>query len=117
MNGRAHWVLAAWFVIAIALVPQPGAYAAQPDASAQLVVHLLDYISVDYPTFVKVGKVTDASEYKEQQEFATQVVTLLGQLPEVRERTELLSEASRLKRRLDARAPGEEAWQAATHLR
>jgi high-affinity iron transporter len=117
MNGRAHWVLAAWFVIAIALVPQPGAYAAQPDASAQLVVHLLDYISVDYPTFVKVGKVTDASEYKEQQEFATQVVTLLGQLPEVRERTELLSEASRLKRRIDARAPGEEVSKAATDLR
>ena len=45
---------------------------------AQLVVHLLDYVSVDYPAFVKDGKVLDDGEYKEQQEFAAQVQTLLG---------------------------------------
>ena len=85
--------------------------------SAQLVVHLLDYISVDYPAFVKDGKVLDEGEYKEQQEFAAQVQTLLAQLPDVRERADLLAEAERLRARIDAQAPGEEVAKAATDLR
>ena len=47
---------------------------AHADSTTQTLVHLLDYIGVDYPQFVKDGKVIDESEYKEQQEFAGQVV-------------------------------------------
>jgi high-affinity iron transporter len=84
---------------------------------AQLVVHLLDYVSVDYPAFVKDGKVVDPAEYREQQEFAAQVLALLGQLPEARERAELLNEAAHLRTRIDAKAPGEEVARLATALR
>ena len=115
MSVRAHWASTAFIALVMALGAH--AHAGEPNASAQLVVHLLDYVSVDYPAFVKDGKVIDESEYKEQQEFAAQVLTLLGQLPEVRERTDLIAEASRLKRRIDARAPGEEVAKAATDLR
>lgn len=45
-----------------------------PDlAQGQMVLHLLDYISVEYPQFVKAGKVIDADEYAEQVEFSAQV--------------------------------------------
>ncbi len=38
---------------------------ARADTTAQTIVHMLDYMSVDYPEFVKNGKVPDAEEYKE----------------------------------------------------
>ena len=50
--------------------------------AAQTIVHMLDYVSVDYPEFVKDGKVLDESEYEEQLEFSGQVIELLGKLPE-----------------------------------
>ena len=87
------------------------------EVQAQLVVHLLDYVSVDYPSFVKDGKIVDAAEYEEQQEFAQQVSGLLAQLPQVRERPELLAAGARLRQRIDARAPGDEVARLATELR
>ncbi len=54
-----------------------GAAPTLPDDKAQTVVHMLDYVSVDYPEFVKDGKVLDAAEYEEQREFATQAIALM----------------------------------------
>ncbi|HYC45321.1 MAG TPA: cytochrome c/FTR1 family iron permease [Burkholderiales bacterium] len=92
----------------------PPAYARD---AAPMIVHLLDYIAVDYPAFVKDGKVLDQAEYKEQQEFSAQVVELLGSLPEVRERPELLKQASHLRARIDDRAAGAEISKLASSLR
>lgn len=55
-------------------------YAQAADNTTQTIVHMLDYVSVDYPEFVKDGKVLDESEYKEQLEFATQAGGLLATL-------------------------------------
>ena len=49
---------------------------------AQLILHLLDYVAVDYPQCVQDGTVLDQSEYNEQVEFSQQVHTLLRQLSE-----------------------------------
>ncbi len=57
-----------------------GALAAAPDEKAQTVVHMLDYISVDYPNFVRDGQVLNQSEYAEQLEFAAQATALFGWL-------------------------------------
>ena len=46
--------------------------------SAQTVVHMRDYMSVDYSEFVKNGRVLDEAEYKEQQEFSARVTELLA---------------------------------------
>lgn len=54
-----------------------GALAAAPDEKAQTVVHMLDYISGDYPNFVRDGQVLNQSEYAEQLEFAAQATALL----------------------------------------
>ena len=90
---------------------------ARADTTAQTIVHMLDYMSVDYPEFVKDGKVLDEAEYKEQQEFSGQVTVLLGKLPEVAQRAELLKQAETLKARIDAKAPGAEVSKLASSLR
>src|SRR4029078_2225987 len=79
---------------------------AHADNTAQTVVHMLDYVSVDYPSFVKDGKVVDETEYKEQREFSAQVIELLPKLPDVSQRAELLKEAQELQSRIDAKASG-----------
>lgn len=90
---------------------------ARANTTAQTIVHLLDYMSVDYPEFVKDGKVIDEAEYKEQQEFSGQVIVVLGKLPEVPQRAELLKQAETLKARIDAKAPGAEVSKLASSLR
>src|SRR5689334_21505658 len=87
------------------------------DNAAETVVHMLDYVSVDYPSFVKDGKVVDDTEYKEQREFAGQVLELLRKLPEAPQRAELLKDAQNLQARIDAKASGAEVSRLASELR
>ncbi|HTE15790.1 MAG TPA: cytochrome c/FTR1 family iron permease [Burkholderiales bacterium] len=90
---------------------------ARADNAAQAIVHMLDYVGVDYPEFVKDGKVLDADEYKEQQEFSVQVVELLGKLPVVPQRDALLKQANELKTQIDNKAPGADVARLASDLR
>src|SRR5262249_11325836 len=50
-------------------------------ASFQNVLHLLDYVAVDYAGAVENGKVKSESEYKENLEFATRAADLTKALP------------------------------------
>jgi high-affinity iron transporter len=84
------------------------ASAAPNDEKAQTIIHMLDYVSVDYPEFVKDGKVLDAPEYEEQREFAKQSALLLEQLPDNPEKAALVAKAKQLVARVDAKAPGTE---------
>src|SRR4029450_12976341 len=63
---------------------------------AQLILHLLDYVAVDYPQSVQDGTVLDQSEYDEQVEFTQQVRTLLDQLPMHSAQSSLLSQTEQL---------------------
>jgi high-affinity iron transporter len=94
------------------LLPAAGAEKAE-----DLIVHLLDYIAVDYPGFVKDGKVVDADEYKEQLEFSGQVATLLGTLPKSSATPHLAADARRLKSLIENKAPGADVSTLATSLR
>ena len=84
---------------------------------AQTAVHLLDYLAVDYPGIVRGGKVLNEAEYKEQAEFARQVVGLLGKLPRVDASAKLAEDAAALLASIEARAPGEEVAGLANALR
>lgn len=85
------------------------AIASPTDAEkAQAIVHMLDYIGVDYPEFVQDGKVINADEYAEQREFAIQAITLLGKLPAVPEQPALLQQARELLAHIEAKTPGSE---------
>lgn len=63
------------------------------DEQVRMMVHLLDYIAVDYGMAVENGKVTNQAEYQEMQEFARTVAELGQSAPaEVQSDIILLSE-------------------------
>ncbi|HZY15783.1 MAG TPA: c-type cytochrome, partial [Ramlibacter sp.] len=84
------------------------AMAEGPADSAQTVIHMLDYVSVDYPQFVRDGKVLDEPEYQEQLEFARQSLALLQRLPDAADKPALVAKAGQLVGRIEAKAPGGE---------
>ncbi|HEX7890276.1 MAG TPA: cytochrome c/FTR1 family iron permease [Ramlibacter sp.] len=103
----ARFFLRACVAIALALSGF-AAGAATSEEQAQTVIHMLDYVSVDYPGFVKDGKVLDESEYQEQREFAGQSVKLLEQLPAAEGKEAVLAKARQLLARVDAKEDGAE---------
>lgn len=90
---------------------------AHADNTTQTIVHMLDYMSVDYPNFVKDGKVLNETEYSEHREFSIQVAALLAKLPGIPEQAALLAQAEQLKARIAAKAPGAEVAAMASALR
>lgn len=93
------------------------AAATEPNEKAQTVVHMLDYVSVDYPEFVKDGKVLNPSEYEEQREFASRAIELLQQLPAKDGQAALISKAGLLLARIDTKSPGLEVSRLAGEVR
>lgn len=74
--------------------------------NAQTALHLLDYVGVDYPEFVRDGVVLDEAEYQEQLEFAERVVALLPALPDRPERARLVAAAESIEELVRAKGPG-----------
>jgi high-affinity iron transporter len=99
-----------WLAIVLLAANLHGVAMATPtdDEKAQTIVHMLDYVGVDYPESVHDGQVINIEEYAEQREFAAQSITLLGELPAVPEQAMLLQQARRLLARIEAKASGSE---------
>ena len=95
----------------------PSAASADTGEPAQVILHLLDYIAVDYPEFVKDGVVLDRAEYEEQVEFAARAGDLLRGLPPNAESAALMARAGALQRAIGARRPGAEVAALAGELR
>jgi high-affinity iron transporter len=93
-------ILAVWCL----LVPLYGAGQEVGTPGAQTVVHLLDYIGVDYSEAVQDGKVRNADEFKEMVEFTGQVVSLLKSLPPAQQQAALLAAAETLEHGVKAKA-------------
>lgn len=91
--------------------------AVSAEEKAQTVVHMLDYISVDYPEFVQDGKVLNQAEFEEQLEFSLQSMALLKELPKLAGQAALLEKAEVLKRAIEAKADGAEVSNKANGLR
>ncbi len=70
--------------------------AAGPDRGPQAILHLLDYVAVEYPQFVRAGKVVNQAEYAEQVEFAGQVEGLIRALPANPKREDYAQQAGQL---------------------
>lgn len=98
------------------IVPSSTA-AADTAESAQIILHLLDYIAVDYPEFVKDGVVLDQAEYGEQVEFASRANDLLRGLPPNAERAALMAGAGKLQQAIADKRPGVEVAALAGELR
>lgn len=93
------------------------ATAAAPAEDPALIVHLLDYIAVDYGRAVADGRVKNAGEYQEMTEFAAHVGEDLARLPAVAEKSNLAARAQALQTLVGNRAPPPEVASAAAGLR
>lgn len=107
--------LGAAIVTCLIAVAPAAAQTAGAAERAQIIVHMLDYVAVDYPEFVKDGAIVDHAEYDEQLEFVRQVRTLLEQLPPGG--GELIARADRLVALVVERRPGSEVAALAADLR
>jgi high-affinity iron transporter len=85
--------LALFFVVGSFLIPnfsrRPALAEESLEKSPRFLVHLLDYLAVDYGGAVKNGKILSLSEYKEQTEFAKAAVDLSQNLTELKANTEI----------------------------
>ena len=93
------------------------ALAVTNEEKAQTAIHMLDYVSVDYPEFVQNGEVLNPDEYEEQLEFATQSANLIAELPAVAHQAELLQQAIQLREQILSKTEGETVSATANTLR
>ena len=106
--------LASLLSVVIFLAFAGAARAAPP---AQTVLHLLDYIAVDYAEAVADGKIKNADEYQEMREFADQVQVFIKDLPTNAAQPRLLADAMALAQRIDEKAAVSEVATQASALR
>ncbi len=76
-----------------------------PERSPRLLIHLLDYIALDYPGAVKNGKVLSESEFKEQQEFGNTLVELNESIPELKNTAGIGDDLRALQKAINSKAP------------
>jgi high-affinity iron transporter len=77
---------------------------------------MLDYISVDYPAFVRNGQVLNPQEYQEQREFAQAVIEIVEHLPVKPQKSTLVKQAQELLAAIEGKAQGKRITAAAHRL-
>jgi high-affinity iron transporter len=102
--ARRLATLLATVLVLVAIRPATAAPPSDsPTTRAQTILHMLDYVAGDYPQAVKDGKVVEESEYKEQVDFVTGAITMLGELPARAEQAALIVQARRLLALIEAK--------------
>lgn len=96
----------AMLLVAMAWPFPPARAEALPAEQGQTVLHLLDYVAVEYPEFVKDGKVLDEPEYAEQVEFSGQVAKAVKAFPAHPRKAALSGAADQLAGMITAKAEG-----------
>ncbi|WP_232420172.1 cytochrome c/FTR1 family iron permease [Nitrosococcus watsonii] len=87
------------------------------EGRAQTALHMLDYIGVDYPEFVQGGQILNAEEYREQLEFAREVLGIVEQLPVAPQKSGIQEQAHQLLTLIEEKAPGDRVAIVADQLR
>lgn len=101
------WLCRIWLVFVLTLpIAIPSQAQDLDPARGQMVLHLLDYISVEYPEFVKSGKVINAGEYAEQVEFSAQVADAVRNFPARPEKDPLVAAAAMLAKLIADKGDG-----------
>lgn len=95
----------AWLLVPLLSLFCLNSYATAADPSARA-LHLLGYLSADYPATVAAGEVIDAGEYREQLEFLGVLQGLLLELPAHAQRIELEAGVAQLRQAVEQRADG-----------
>ncbi len=110
--------LSATFSIFLLILLTPVAHADDAsDREVQLILHMLDYLGVDYGGSVLFGRVLNESEYQEQAEFAAQSVKLINRLPEHPLLENIIKDSQKLANDVAIKAPAEDVNAQAQRLR
>jgi high-affinity iron transporter len=111
-------MISAAISVSLLILLMPAAHADEAsDREVQSILHMLDYLSVDYGGSVLLGKILNESEYQEQAEFAAQSVKLISRLPEHPLLADMIKDAQKLASRVGDKAPAEEISTTAQELR
>lgn len=88
------------------------------DKQVLRILHMLDYIGVDYPEFVQNGEVLSEAEFMEQLEFSSEVSRRLKTLPEPAQgnKSELQARANQLQQAIADKADGSRVAALSTEL-
>lgn len=91
-----------------AAAPTPGGSLNEMgEQSPRLMVHLLDYLGLDYPGAIQNGKVVSDLEYNEMKEFSETLIQLNTKFPETRGIPSLATDLQELKKQVHAKAGAE----------
>lgn len=105
-NRDTHFPLTLGLLAVVALsIMSLATPAVAQTAPVQTAWRLLDYIAVDYPEAVADGKIANAGEYAEMQEFSATAAKLIGELPTSSARAGLERQAGNLQQIITAKAP------------
>jgi high-affinity iron transporter len=94
-----------WLLLPVLALCSLSSMAAPVDGAAQA-LHLLGYLSVDYPATVANGQVIDSGEYNEQIEFLAVLHGLIVALPARSEQATLEQGVAELKQAVEQRQEG-----------
>jgi high-affinity iron transporter len=95
----------------------PCAPAIAQAGSAQTILHMLDYVGVDYSGAVEGGKVKNDDEFKEMIEFTTEAAAMLKTLPANPQKAALVADAEKLTNMVRNKVAAEQVAAAAGKLR
>ncbi|MCF5468888.1 cytochrome c/FTR1 family iron permease [Pseudomonas syringae] len=113
MPLRSH--LLAWLLTPLVTLCSLSALADPVEGAAQA-LHLLDYLSADYPAAVAEGKVVATAEYQQQLENLTTLQSLILTLPQRAERAELEQGVGELKSAVTSRQDATQVTRQARQL-
>jgi high-affinity iron transporter len=105
----------AWLVLPLFALCSSNLLADTVEGAPQA-LHLLDYISADYPQTVQAGKVIDESEYRGQLESIKTLQVLIGAMPAKPEKAGLEQGVSSLASAIAARQDGADVARQARQL-
>jgi len=103
------WI--ALFLIPSFLVGEPA------EKSPRLLVHLLDYMALDYPGAVQNKKVVNQLEYDEMKEFSKAVIELATKFPQVQNAAGIAADLKSLQGLVNGKADPKEVAKLATDLK
>jgi len=97
---KLFWIMIGFFFFPLLLVAQEPS-----EQSPRLMIHLLDYVALDYPGAVKNGKVLSESEFKEQNEFGNTLIELNDAIPELKNSAGIREDLVALQKAIKSKAP------------
>jgi high-affinity iron transporter len=114
-DGLARRLRGLMLSFLVSFVPLQASGETTTDAATLL--HLLDYIAVDYAEAVQDGRIKNADEYKEMAEFSTQAAARIARLPDNPQRAALAAKSQSLIELISGKAEPAEVAAAASALR